>query len=348
MVLTSAVAVAPSLIVAVVEDPGVRPLAAVVTQPDVTDQPWAALPLARLPSAVSEFVGPLPPAVVRSPGVLGIPAIALTAYQNADGMMARIQPKCGISWNLLAGIGYLESTHAFGGATDERGNAVDPIYGPTLDGSLPGNEIIVQSRSNGRAIYARAMGPMQFLPSTWTHYASDGDGDGVADPQNLFDSTLAAARYLCSGGLNLRDRSQMVTAVLRYNHSMPYAQNVLGWSEGYATGVPPVNLPPMTRPTRPIIAVRSVNGPATTGSGPAETVTEKPGNGGNAVRQDGGSASASSLTPRQGSSSVGSGSTSTTGGARHGNRGATKPGNTTSPKVTVGNGRTGGARNTGR
>lgn len=96
------------------------------------------------------------------------------------------------------------------------------------------------------------MGPMQFLPGTWARYASDGKGDGVADPQNLFDSTLAAARYLCSGGLNLRDQSQVLTAILRYNNSMPYAQNVLGWAAAYATGVVPVDLPPMTGPPPPL------------------------------------------------------------------------------------------------
>ena len=96
------------------------------------------------------------------------------------------------------------------------------------------------------------MGPMQFLPGTWARYASDGDGDGKADVQNLFDSTLAAARYLCSGGLNLRDQSQVMTAILRYNNSMAYAQNVLGWAAAYATGVVPVDLPPITGPTPPI------------------------------------------------------------------------------------------------
>lgn len=142
--------------------------------------------------------------------------------------------------------------HANGGATDARGTAIQPIYGPTLDGTLPGNEIIIQSSVGNRVTYARAMGPMQFLPGTWARYATDGDDDGVADPQNLFDSTLAAARYLCSGGLNLRDPAQVMAALLRYNNSMPYAQNVLGWAAGYATGVFPVDLPPITGPPPPL------------------------------------------------------------------------------------------------
>ena len=157
-----------------------------------------------------------------------------------------------MSWNLLAGIGRIESLHANGGATDARGTAVRPIYGPTLDGTLPGNEVIVQSRSANRVTYARAMGPMQFLPGTWSRYASDGDGDGKADVQNVFDSSLAAARYLCSGGLNLRDPVQVMTAILRYNNSVAYARNVLGWAAAYATGVVPVNLPPITGPVPPL------------------------------------------------------------------------------------------------
>ena len=73
-----------------------------------------------------------------------------------------------------------------------------------------------------------------------------------ADPQNLYDATLAAARYLCSGGLNLRDQSQVLSSILRYNNSMPYAQNVLGWAAAYATGVVPVDLPPLTGPPPPL------------------------------------------------------------------------------------------------
>ena len=149
--------------------------------------------------------------------------------------------------------------HANGGATDAAGSAVRPIYGPALDGTLPGNEVIELSRSTSRVVYARAMGPMQFLPGTWSRYASDGNGDGKADVQNVFDATLAAARYLCSGGLNLRDQSQVMTAILRYNNSVAYAQNVLGWAAAYATGVVPVDLPPITGPIPPIADVHLDN-----------------------------------------------------------------------------------------
>lgn len=193
-----------------------------------------------------------PAAVVYAPGTLGIPKTALAAYQNAEQQMAVADPQCGISWNLLAGIGRIESGHANGGATDVRGNVLQPIYGPALDGTLPGNEVIVASSAPGRVVYARALGPMQFLPGTWSRYAADGDGDGRADPQNVYDATLAAARYLCSGGMNLREQSQVLTAILRYNNSMAYAENVMGWAAAYATGVAPVDLPPIVGPAPPI------------------------------------------------------------------------------------------------
>lgn len=233
----------------------IAPVAAV--SPAVPDLSGPVLiAIDRAPTAFHVAAGassaPPPPRVVNAPGALGIPMMALTAYRNAEQKMSVSDPACGVSWNLLAGIGRIESGHAGGGAVDARGTAVTPIYGPSLDGTLPGNEVIVSSSVGNRVTYARAMGPMQFLPGTWARYAADGDGDGIADPQNLFDSTLTAARYLCSGALNLRDPAQVMAAILRYNNSTAYAQNVLGWAAAYATGVVPVDLPPITGPPPPL------------------------------------------------------------------------------------------------
>jgi membrane-bound lytic murein transglycosylase B len=233
----------------------ITPVAAVSPSfPDLSGP--AVIAIEHAPTAFRVAAGavsaPPPPRIVSAPGVLGIPMIALTAYRKAEQKMAVEAPGCGLSWNLLAGIGRIESGHAGGGAVDARGTAVVPIYGPALDGTLPGNEVIPQSSVGNRVTFARAMGPMQFLPGTWARYASDGKGDGTADPQNLFDATLAAARYLCTGGLNLRDPMQVMAAILRYNNSVPYAQNVLGWAAAYATGVVPVDLPPITGTPPPL------------------------------------------------------------------------------------------------
>ena len=121
--------------------------------------------------AAATISAPPPPMIVNAPGALGIPTIALSAYRNAEQKMAAAAPGCGVSWNLLAGIGRIESGHANGGAVDAHGTAVYPIYGPALDGTLPGNEVILQSSAGNGVTYARAMGPMQFLPGTWARYA---------------------------------------------------------------------------------------------------------------------------------------------------------------------------------
>jgi membrane-bound lytic murein transglycosylase B len=252
VVLAGAVAAAPDRPTAVKTDE-VTPLAA-AEQP--RSEGVSVVAMSKPPADfrfAATALSPPPPAAVVTPigamaGGLRIPAMALAAYRKAEQTMAAAAPNCGVSWNLLAGIGRIESSHANGGATDANGTAIRPIYGPVLDGSLPGNEVIVQGNTAGRPVYARAMGPMQFLPGTWSRFASDGDGDGKADPQNIFDASLATARYLCSGGLNLRNQAQVLTAILRYNNSMAYAENVLGWAAAYATGVAPLNLPAINGP----------------------------------------------------------------------------------------------------
>ncbi|MGB5110389.1 MAG: lytic murein transglycosylase, partial [Mycobacterium sp.] len=250
LVLTLGVGASAPIVKPILETT-VTPMAAVVTAPD-TESGVSVVAAMKAPrpfqTAGSALTAPPPAAVVNSPGSLRIPTVALNAYRNAERMMQTVAPGCGMSWNLLAGIGRIESMHANGGAADVNGTAVKPILGPALDGTLPGNEVIVQNRNNERVTYARAMGPMQFLPGTWSRYASDGNGDGKAEVQNLFDATLAAARYLCSGGLNMRDQNQVMNSILRYNNSVAYARNVLGWAAAYATGVVPVNLPPIIGP----------------------------------------------------------------------------------------------------
>ncbi|MFC7448621.1 lytic transglycosylase domain-containing protein [Rhodococcus daqingensis] len=193
-----------------------------------------------LPPDLAPRLSPMPVAVTVSE--LGIPELVLGAYRLAESTMATEAPGCGVTWHLLAGIGRIESGHAGGGRTDAAGTTVTPILGPTLDGHLAGNNVITDTdggRLDGNPKHDRAVGPMQFIPGTWARYAADGNGDAVADPNNIFDASLAAARYLCSGGLNLRDSAQEVRAVLRYNNSMAYAANVLAWSAAYAGGGTP-------------------------------------------------------------------------------------------------------------
>ncbi|MFE7423267.1 lytic transglycosylase domain-containing protein [Rhodococcus sp. NPDC057529] len=183
---------------------------------------------------------PLPASIAQ--GALGIPAVNVAAYQNAERILAVEQPGCGMYWTLIAGIGRVESTHAYDGKTDDKGNMLKPVLGPVLDGSLGGNAVIRDTdggKLDGDANYDRAVGPTQFLPETWNRYAGDGNGDGVADPQNVFDSALTTGKYLCDGGLNVKDPIQAAKAVHRYNNSAAYVANVLAWSAGYSSGIIP-------------------------------------------------------------------------------------------------------------
>nr|WP_156890400.1 lytic murein transglycosylase [Gordonia shandongensis] len=175
---------------------------------------------------------PAPPSV-RSGAV---PHTNYDAYRRAADTMAERNPRCGIDWTLLAGIGRVESHHANSGDVDARGDLRTPIYGPVLDGSLGGNQVVTDTdggRLDGDPVYDRAVGPMQFLPATWKTFAADGNGDGEADPQNIFDAALTTARYLCHEGLDMRAAADRTAAILRYNNSMEYVGEVLGFARGY-------------------------------------------------------------------------------------------------------------------
>nr|WP_174391559.1 lytic murein transglycosylase [Nocardia niigatensis] len=190
--------------------------------------------------AVAQPDGRVPSA--RPAGPLGMPGVAKDAYENAERVLAVENPTCNMPWNLLAGIGRVESTHGYG-KIDDNGYPLQSVYGPVLDGSLYGNNVIATADGGDldglSGSYRRAVGPMQFLPETWRKYAADGNGDGVADPQNVYDAALTAGKYLCSGGLDMRDPGQQTRAILRYNNSMAYVANVMAWETAYGSGVNP-------------------------------------------------------------------------------------------------------------
>jgi cell wall-associated NlpC family hydrolase len=164
-------------------------------------------------------VGALPP------DATDIPDVVLTAYLRAEAELAEAAPSCGVRWWMLAAIGKIESGHARGGLVDASGTTVSPILGPALDGS-GGTAAIGDG-----ATWARARGPMQFLPATWRAY-------GRGDPDNVGDSAAAAARYLCAGRGDLSDPADLAAALHRYNPSATYVASVLAWSRVYAGGAP--------------------------------------------------------------------------------------------------------------
>ncbi|MFE7978513.1 lytic murein transglycosylase [Streptomyces shenzhenensis] len=168
----------------------------------------------------------------------GLPSTVFDAYRKAAASVGRTDPACGLRWELLAAIGKVESGHAGGGAVAANGDTLTRITGPALDGN--GFALILDSENgvwDGDTVYDRAVGPMQFLPTTWKTWGADGNGDGVADPNNVYDAALAAGHYLCAGDRDLRTAAGLERAILSYNYSRDYLNLVLGWMEFYLRGV---------------------------------------------------------------------------------------------------------------
>lgn len=164
-------------------------------------------------------------------GDLGIPETVLDSYHRAETAVNQQSPGCRLSWTMLAGIGKVESGHADSGDVTNSGDVVHPIYGPALNG---GNNTAAIPSANGS--WSRAEGPMQMLPSTWGKWASDGNGDGRADPQNVYDASLGAGRYLCTSGRDLSTDQGQQQAILSYNPSAAYYQLVIRWVHAYESG----------------------------------------------------------------------------------------------------------------
>jgi hypothetical protein len=191
---------------------------------------------------------PPEPTVISGLAANGIPNVALNAYRVAAARMDASSPSCGIDWSLLAGIGRIESNHGrYGGAVlGADGSSAPKILGPPLDG---GQFAYIGDSDDGLydedMRYDRAMGPMQFIPTTWRSYAVDGDGNGTTDPFNVNDAALGAANYLCTAGGDLTTQAGLIRAVLAYNHSDEYVAEVLALARAYASGIPVADLGPM-------------------------------------------------------------------------------------------------------
>lgn len=168
----------------------------------------------------------------------GIGTVALEAYALASVRLDREQPSCHVGWTTLAGIGAIESGHGTNGGSRLRadGTSTRPIVGPALDGSpgvarIPSDE--KSEKWHGDTRWDHAVGPMQFIPSTWRKWGSDGNDDGTADPNNVVDAAYSAGRYLCASGRDLRTGEGWTQAIFSYNHSEDYVRNVVARANSY-------------------------------------------------------------------------------------------------------------------
>jgi hypothetical protein len=214
------------------------------TLPDGTSVPDQAIKAPASVSGPGEIAPGVPRGgadrVIADASTNGIPAAALAAYQHAAQIIDTADKGCNVDWTLIAAIGRVESNHGrYGGNTlDGSGVSRPGIYGIPLDGSHGTSKITDTDAAqyDNDPQYDRAVGPMQFIPSTWSVVGVDGDSDGQRNPQDIDDAALATAVYLCSGNEDLSTTGGQKSAVYRYNHSQEYVDLVLSIMRAYAEG----------------------------------------------------------------------------------------------------------------
>jgi Peptidase family M23/Transglycosylase SLT domain len=171
---------------------------------------------------------------------LDIPEVMLNAYMGASASAGEVSAECEVRWTILAGLGNVESNHGrtHGPATTfyEDGDVRPLIIGPALDGiartrAIPDTD---EGRWDRDRVWDHAVGPMQFIPSSWRSFGRDGNDDGESDPHNAFDAALGAVAHLClSAPGDYEDRDALSRALYAYNRSASYVDEVVYWIEYY-------------------------------------------------------------------------------------------------------------------
>ncbi len=189
----------------------------------------------------------------------GMTTVAYDAYRRSAVALGAERSTCGLRWELLAAIGRTESGHGMG-RLDTNGNALPPILGISIGRDTDGGAI------DGTAERDHAVGPMQFIPSTWKLYGADGNSDGKVDINNIYDESLAAGRYLCvaAGNLTLNTKDGVTRAILAYNPNQEYLRTVGGRFEALAQDTASGWFSAATLPTPPPAATPV---PGVTGGG---------------------------------------------------------------------------------
>ncbi|MEV2234994.1 NlpC/P60 family protein [Streptomyces phaeochromogenes] len=188
-----------------------------------------------------------------------IPPRMLAAYKKAVQQVGKHVPKCqGMRWPILAGIAKVESNHAVGRNIADNGDIRPKIYGVLLNGSgVGGNTSVIPDTDGGkwdsRSQGERAVGPFQFLPSTWEGVWKHSGGAKAADPHNADYAALGATIYLCGNDRDLTKRAQLKAAIWQYNQSGEYVANVLGWIDQYTADAEDPDLKNVTGKVRTVI-----------------------------------------------------------------------------------------------
>lgn len=219
--------------------------------------PRASLTAGQFGASALRPSGLLLPTQTSSARSVGVSGVLWAAYGQAA---RRVPSSCHLEPSLLAAIGEVESGSLVGRHLDADHNVVPPVLGPRLTGAgVAAIRDTDDGRWDGDRTWDRAVGPMQFIPGTWRVWGSDGNGDGVADPQNVEDAVYSSARYLCAGGRDLSRAADLRRAILSYNHSLSYLARILE-----LMGL----VEPSSLPDLPTLATPAPRSPAATASTP--------------------------------------------------------------------------------
>ncbi len=143
-----------------------------------------------------------------------IPANYLAIYRRSGA-------RFGIAWQVLAGIGEVESDHG-------RANMPGVRMGQNGFGAAGPMQIGI-----GGAAGDQWGGPAVHQASQ--HFggvATDGDGNGIDSVYAAADAIPGAARYLVGHGAP----GDLSAAIFAYNHLESYVQDVLSWASKYTKG----------------------------------------------------------------------------------------------------------------
>lgn len=204
--------------------------------PELDVAPGAAVPTG---TAVVTGADTVTTWVAKLSKKIQVPERALMAYAQAEVTTTRTTPGCKITWATLAGVGRVESQHGLHDGTQIGADGVlkPPIIGIALDGS-PGVRAVPDTDGgvlDGDTQWDRAVGAMQFLPSTWERWGVRASGDGAPpDPQNIDDAALTAAAFMCHRGGDLATAEGWWKAVFSYNTSTAYGREVFSGADAYA------------------------------------------------------------------------------------------------------------------
>lgn len=148
----------------------------------------------------------------------------------------------GLRWQILAGIGSIESDHGATLTIASDGSTDPPMIGPRLDGSGVGGNLTPHpdtdgGRWDGDTEYDAAVGVTQHLPANWADYGVNPIDDAEPNPHNVYHSVASTSVELCNsaGGqpVDFTNESDLRDALYRYNPAWWYVDDVMAEIEHY-------------------------------------------------------------------------------------------------------------------